>query len=195
MINAHLKETIYLKIRNIDRLKIKGEKMRKIVFILAITVMSIFATSCIDLDDNTITPAGGIVPYTYNFTITPSQWEYSGEKNHWFTRLSVPHINEDVIDYGAVLVYFKNRYNSWVLLPFTTSFKDDSTSYNEEIWSSYFLWGVDIDYKYTHPNNATPPSTMNIKVVVLKDNWAERVYNRININNYDDLKKEMNIVE
>lgn len=163
--------------------------VKRFAFLLSIFALLALSSSCVDSNETTVNP-NGVVPYIYNFEVSHISWESSDSRNHWFTRLNVPHINEDVIDYGAVLVYFKNRYNSWVLLPFSTTHQTkDSVNFTEEIWSSYFLNGVDIDYKYNHPNNATPPISMTFKVVVLKDSWYDGVYRKVDLNNFKSLEK------
>lgn len=165
--------------------------MKKSAYLLLL-IVPFLLSSCVNVEDNGTEP-NGIVPYVYNFTIKQTDWQTTNEKNHWFTRLDVPHINEDVIDYGAVLVYSKNQYNSWILMPFTTTIRtSDTTSYTEEIWSSYFLNGVDVDYKYTIAGNSTPPPAIEIKVVVLKDNWTESMFDKLDVKDFESLRNHFN---
>lgn len=140
--------------------------MKKILILLLYVVAIQFAsTSC---SDDCACPNYGVQSESFYYTIYKNQWELD-EPYHWFRRLVVPEVTIPAIDRGAVLVYFKNGLNTWVLLPYSTTLTNSiGQVYNEEIWSGFALGTIDIDYVYTNSLDPTPPDKLELKVVVMR---------------------------
>jgi hypothetical protein len=106
---------------------------------------------------------------TYFYTIYQNDWSLDSDDpyGHWFYRMNVNAITKDIIDMGFVLVYYRNDYNNWVQLPFsTTLYNKDGVLFTEEMWFGYALGTLDLDYVYTNPLELTPRNYLDIKVVV-----------------------------
>ncbi len=145
----------------------KNNKKYFILYLFIILSLSLIFNGCCDCNDNTINPTQKIISESFYYTINQQQW-IEVEKYHWYTRISVPSITISTIDNGAVLVYYKNNVNTWVLLPYTTTLVNKNNDvYNEEIWSGFALGTVDIDYVYTNPLDPTPVNKLQLKIVVL----------------------------
>ena len=105
---------------------------------------------------------------TYDITIRSHQWDLV-EPGYWVRRLYMPNLTKSVIDYGAVIVYYKNSVNNWVMTPYqSVLYNVLGQQFAEEIWFGYSLQTLDIEYVYTNPLDMTPPDRLELKVVFLK---------------------------
>lgn len=173
--------------------------------LVIVLLFSLGLNSCID---NSNGPGDSsyadIVSFTY--TISPTDWRTTHDYGHWYARITVPEITNDVIDYGAVLFYMVNSDGAFVPLPFTSVNQLDSvTYYSEEVWASFFTNGADIDYKYTAPNSTPPEGNTIVKVVVINSYYVDTYKNKIaeyksRINrgdypSYESVRKDFNLKE
>ena len=104
---------------------------------------------------------------TYSITIYRHQWDFE-EIGHWFIRYNIPNLTPSVIDNGAVLVYYKNSVNNWVLLPYSKQYNQYGYQFIEEIWFGYAVGTLDIDYRYTNPFDMTPPQVLELKIILVR---------------------------
>lgn len=142
----------------------------KKIYLLGLIIISLFTfNSCGDTYYTTVEPSPKMTSESFYFNINKNDW-IKTEDYHWYLRINVPSITISTIDNGAVLVYYKNNVNTWVLLPYTTTFVNQRNElYNEEIWFGYALGTIDIDYVYTNSLDPTP-TDLNLKVVVINYN-------------------------
>lgn len=140
------------------------KKQNLIILVLCITALSALLTSC---DSDAPLEYTDVYSQTYFKTIQVSEWQIV-EYGHWYKRINISTITTEICDYGMVLVYYKNSYNNWVPLPYsTTMYNANGELYTEEIWCGYALGTVDIDYVYNNPLDVSPRN-LDIKIVVLK---------------------------
>ena len=146
---------------------------RKILLLLPITIFVLSVNSCTS-NDCTMKHIDAVQTTVRHFTIYHNDWAlaiYDGvwDYGHWYCRLNIPAITIDVLNYGAVLVYYRDNLNNWVLLPYSTTwYNANGQLFTEEIWSGFALGTLDIDCVRTNPLNLTPISPLNIKVVIMR---------------------------
>jgi hypothetical protein len=143
-------------------------KITKTFLVLIAFVAMLTLTNCTYNEAPYESSGSNLYTYTEFKTIYRSEWTQV-EAGHWYKRLSLSYINKSVIDYGAVFVYYRNADNNWVMLPYsTTLYNTNGLQFSEEIWSGYALGTLDIDYVYTDPLDMTPPTTLELKIVVMR---------------------------
>ncbi len=170
------------------------KKYTKLGLLIILIAMTFSLTSCIDYQESPVDNAEDTSVISFYYTIYPNQWVPTNEPAHWYTKLNVPEITEDVLDYGAVLVYTKNNLNSWVLLPFSSTFNaENNNTYTEEIWAGHYWKGIDIDYKYTNKMNPTVPgSPLSLRVVIIRDWNIYDLMKMPEVKDIDLLMKKLN---
>lgn len=121
---------------------------------------------------------------TYNITA----WQQSG--NSFIITLNCPIVTQEIIDNGAVLVYFDYVGKNYQL-PLTLYFNN----YQEIIDYNYSLGSVVIqvvDSDLTLPNN---PGNHTAKVVAMTANGLKKINdNHLNIKDYNAVAKALNIL-
>jgi hypothetical protein len=140
-----------------------------------ILIIATAVSSCVDNDNINASGSGAYYMSTEFITITQNDWIKATDNlgnwdnGHWYCRIDVPAITQDVISSGAVLVYYEDNNGNWVLLPYaTTLYNSKENLFTEEIWSGYSLGIVDIDFVRTNELNLTPVDILNIKITILQ---------------------------
>lgn len=85
--------------------------MKTLKTILAITILSLFATSCSKPDDGAVGPKGE----TGTANVIYSDWAttpFTQPGTSWQSVIFAPKISQEVLDKGVVLCYFKNPGNN-----------------------------------------------------------------------------------
>ena len=140
---------------------------RKIGLLLSSLIFVLAINSC-SYHEAPHNPVGSVQSTVRHFTIWHFDWEMV-EWGHWFCRLNVPDITMGVLNHGAVLVYYRDEHNNWVLLPYSTTLTNQfGQVFQQEIWAGFAFGTIDIDFVRTNPLNLTPISPLNIRVVILR---------------------------
>ena len=105
---------------------------------------------------------------SYSYTIYVNDWiPVEFDPGHWYYSINIPAITSYIVNNGAVLVYYRNNDNNWVLLPYSTTFYNQyNEPYTEEIWSGFSRGRLDIDYVYTNKLDLNP-RRLDIKVLII----------------------------
>lgn len=130
------------------------------------------------------------------YTLNPGNWLNSeGSSIQWFQEFALPN-RVGNSDYAGVMVYYLNQYSSWEALPSTRIFwTDKDVVYSDELWFSYNLDYLYIDYRNTIPGIATPPKDIiKIKAIYINNEfYSSSAYKNIDWNNYNDVKSKLNL--
>jgi hypothetical protein len=141
-------------------------KQPKIILLIAIIAIALSNISCTYNESPTRSTEWSD---NYSRIIYKSEWG-NVAPGHWFIRLNIPNITYNVLNYGAVLVYYKNiQTNNWIQLPYsTTLYNVLNQQFSEEIWFGYAFGTLDIDYVYTNPLDMTPPDLLELKIILVR---------------------------
>jgi len=146
--------------------KKQKKSYKKIGIILSFLVFILAFNSCTyyESPNNPSTAQATVRHFTiWNFDWQPVEW------GHWFCRINMPEITMGVLNFGTVLVHFRDHNNNWVLLPYSTTLQNQfGQTFTEEIWSGFALGTIDIDCVRTNPFNLTPISPLEIRVTVMR---------------------------
>jgi len=121
------------------------------------------------------------------FQVTPSDWTQTSSDIYYLKYLSI--ITNDIVDNGAVLVYWKStNSNSYQALPMT--WPSSNTKIYRYWYSSTLLEVEIVQADGTTPT--LPSTTYTYKVVAIEGDYASRPL-PINIKNYSEVKKYFNL--
>jgi hypothetical protein len=140
--------------------------MKKLLTLLSFTFL---ITSCAkDGEDGAPGaqgPAGNANVKSFNFMVTPGQWQATGGVGVDYERyvdLSVAEVTQDIVDNGAVLVYWKSS-GSAVQLPVT--FPTGGNTLN--LLSSFSVGTVSLEYYFSNFSSFTVNQNFDFKVIVI----------------------------
>jgi hypothetical protein len=143
--------------------------MKKLVFVFFVALVSILLTNCGDNYNYDPNSSSTIIDTKY-YTIYRNEWTPADDFGHYFIQLRNREIDINALENGAVLVYYQTEIDTWVLLPYSTTFwNKDGDLFTEEIWFGAALGTIDIDYVYNDLLDPTPRPELEIKVVVIKN--------------------------
>jgi hypothetical protein len=144
----------------------KNTFYKKIAILFSFLIFGLSMNSC---TYNEATDSFGstqsIVRY---YTIGYYDWIQEGY-GYWSCWLNVPEITTNVMNRGAVFVYFRDNNNNWILLPYQTTLENQfGQIFQEEIWAGFGLGIINVECVRTNPVNLTPIIPLNIRIVILQ---------------------------
>lgn len=170
--------------------------MKKLIFLPFLLISVFLFTSCIE--DNSINQGGDADVDVENITLRSTGWvPMQNNVERWYQEWEFPRITSSVDEFGAVLCYYLNEFDSWEALPKSSMlFTEDGVVYNEEIFFSYRPRNLTIDYRNSHPTNPQPPRyDILLKVVIIdEDFWNSNTgFVGVNLNDYEQVKDALNL--
>ncbi len=176
----------------------KANFMQHNFYILLIAVIPLLFTSC--AKDGQIGPEGpqgppgadGIINISsFYYTLYENNWSEFGEPGIGFGYSAVmdfPEITEDVLNYGAVLVYLYQDGNLYSL-PITFVNSGDG-GYMTSIWVTLQLEQIVVTFQDSDGLTVNP-GTQEFKVVIIDGSIV--IPQSLNLNNYEEVKNYFNL--
>jgi hypothetical protein len=131
------------------------------------------------------------------YTLSPAKWmQAQGSAIQWYQEFNLPVSRFNNLDNIGVMVYYLNQYNAWEALPSTRIFwTDKGVVYSDELWFSHNTEFLYIDYRNTIPGVAAPPKDpIQIKAVYFDGEYfTNKIAEKINWNDYNDVKQKLNL--
>jgi hypothetical protein len=106
-------------------------------------------------------------------TIAPSDWIATGtlgEDLYFYYEISIPEITDDIVQNGAVIIYYKDIYGSYHALPVTYYFYVSSVDYyyHSTIRYSYQIGKVRIELEDSDLNTYRLEESAEFKIVIIE---------------------------
>lgn len=173
--------------------------MKKLKYLVAlISIIALTFTAC--QKDGPIGPQGpegppgldGVVDvYSYYYTVFESDWDTFGEPGIGFgyiASMDFPEITEDVLNYGAVLIYL---YQDGSLFSLPTTFVNSADGgYLTSIWLTLNLGEVLVTFQDSDGLTVNPEE-QEFKVVIIDGYFNTPL--SLNLKNYDEVKNYFNL--
>ena len=141
-------------------------------------------------------PNGNTDLANYTYSVQPNQWYERGDVGYSgfqvFCEIDIPGITQDVMDYGAVMVYVKrDDLNLFYPLPVITNLYDNVNGYAyvNTIQNNVYLGMVEIFIEDTDYLTVVP-GPMTFKVVVF--NQLKSLPASLNIKDYKQVEAYLN---
>jgi len=151
----------------------------------ALTALAILMAGCRG-KEGPMGPTGNANVVSAQYEVKSSDW--SGDINGYNATLPVPEITSDIVNNGAVLVYYlkldlNNNISAFNLLPYTYV---DNTSIEYMDYDAS-LGQIVISFKWVDNgiNNTSAPTTMDFKVVIIQGMSLTAIKEKVNITNYN----------
>ena len=169
--------------------------------ILFITIVALTFTAC--QKEGPIGPEGPQGPEgpagdnasssvtSFYYTIFEDEWQTFGDPGIGFGYIGAmdfPEVTEDVLNYGAVLVYLYQD-NSLFSLP-TTFINSEDGGYLTSIWVTLQFEQILITFQDSDGNTINP-GEQEFKVVIIEGGIP--IPESLNLQNYDEVKKYFNL--
>ena len=122
---------------------------------------------------------------TNSVSVPPSNWFNSGDNTSWSTFLNVPAITQEIVDRGAVSVFFQLN-TSWIALPYSNPQNHYFTNYG------FSLGAVEINISTEFGYILTSPGTNIYRVVVISP--SNKIANpNTDWNDYNQVKEALHL--
>ena len=162
--------------------------------------MILALASCVEGHADPVCPAGpggnaNVVSSTVE--VGSNDWVYDANGSCWVLDLSWNEIDVDMVDYGAVLVYFENPNPSvlaWHQLPLTLY---PSSLYSSTMETSYYDYGLSVFWTNSDLQQHENPcylygSNLTFKIVLI-DATVYMDYQDTDFSNYETVKQLFNL--
>jgi len=155
---------------------------KSILIVFTLIIVIITFNGCRKGDTGPQGPTGNANVIGTN-TVTVSTWIASGHA--WTATLNVNAITQDIVNYGSVQVFVQYG-NEWWALP-------DINGVNSTLFG--FSEGtVSLLNSNSDDSQASYPGTQIFRVVIISS-YNAKAHPTLNWNNYEEIKKNFNIVE
>lgn len=175
-----------------------NKSLKSISYILSIVVIVVFTLASCGKDgaigpqgpegpEGPAGPAASSNVSSYYYTIYEDEWQVFGDPGIGFGyigAMNFPEVTEDVLNFGAVLVYWYQN-NSLFPLP-TTFINSEDGGYLTSIWVTLQYEQVLITFQDSDGNTINP-GEQEFKVVIIEGGVP--IPETLNLKNYDEVKK------
>lgn len=170
--------------------------MKKVKTLLLSTILVVMFNGCAkDGETGPAGPAGkdgNSNVHSQTFNINPSQWYHVGVNGQagdgYQTDETCSLITTDILNSGAVLVYYSTNNSLWNSLPLTVPY----SGFSQSILVQYSLNQISFIVADSDNNTVQPAVVIYFKVVVMSS--TQKVSNpNINWNNYNEVQAVFNL--
>ncbi len=137
--------------------------MKKLLLLIGVTFL---ISSCAkDGDPGAQGPAGNANIKSFNYTVTPGQWQVTGSVGvdyEKYVDLTYSEITQDIVDNGAVLIYWQNSGSS-IQLP--VSLPANNSTFN--LLGSSSLGSVSLEYFFSDFASFSINQNFDFKILVI----------------------------